>query len=79
MKLKESIDVISFFEKARECTGNVFFHSDEGDILNIKSTLSQYILVSVLCNPDFLKKGRVICTQEEDYQFLSEYLVLQDI
>lgn len=74
MKLKENIDVIAFLQTAKECSGDVFFHSGEGDILNLKSLLSQYVLMSVLCNPALLTNAHVVCILEEDYAKLSDFL-----
>lgn len=75
MKLKEEIDVIAFLEAVKKCDGEVFFHSAEGDILNLKSLLSQYVLLTVLCNPGLLKNALVVCTQDDDYNKLADYLL----
>lgn len=74
MKIKENIDIVSFLGKAKECLGDVFLHTTEGDILNLKSLLSQYVLMSILCKPDLFREARVICTDENDYLSLSDYL-----
>lgn len=74
MKIKENIDIVSFLDKAKECLGDVFLHTSEGDILSLKSLLSQYVLMSILCKPNLLREARVICTDENDYQSLSDYL-----
>lgn len=75
MNLKESIDVVAFLNVAKKCSGAVFFQTTDGDILNLKSLLSQYVLMTILCNPDLLKRAQVICVQEEDYQLLSDFLI----
>lgn len=74
MKLKESVDVKAFLDAARECLGDVFFQTAEGDILNLKSLLSQYVLMSVLGNQNLLKNGQIVCMQESDYEKLGDYL-----
>lgn len=73
MKLKEDVDVSAFLSAAEKCSGNVFLHTDKGDILNVKSLLSRYVFVSV-CKPGELQKAQIICTNEEDYSVLSDYL-----
>lgn len=73
MRLKETVDVSSFLAATEKCTGDVFIHTHEGDILNVKSLLSRYVVVSV-CKPGELQKARVVCTDEEDYAVLSEFL-----
>lgn len=77
MKLKENIDMMAFLNHAKDCTGDVFFHSAEGDILNLKSLISQYMLVSIVCKPALMKNAQIVCTCEEDYERLSDFL-LQD-
>lgn len=73
MKLKESVDVNTFLAATEKCSGDVFFHTPEGDILNVKSMLTRYVVVSV-CKPSELFRAKVICINEEDYSVLSEYL-----
>lgn len=73
MRLKEAIDVSEFLAATEKCSGDVFFHTHEGDILNVKSLLSRYVVVSV-CKPGELQKARIVCTDEEDYAVLSKYL-----
>lgn len=74
MKLKEGIDVVAFLEAAKKCAGEVFFHSAEGDILNLKSELSQYVLMSIVCKPGLLENAQIVCTQEEAYEDLADFL-----
>ncbi len=73
MRLKETVDLSAFLEAAEKCFGDVFFHTPEGDILNVKSLLSRYVVVSV-CKPGELQRARVVCTSDEDYYILSDYL-----
>lgn len=73
MKLKENIDVSALLATAESCSGDVFFHTKDGDILNVKSLLSRYVVVSV-CKPGELQHSRVVCTNEDDYNVLAEYL-----
>lgn len=74
MNLKEDFNMADFMETAKNCTGDVFFHSVEGDIINLKSLLSQYVLASIACKPGLLKSARVVCTQDEDYAKLADFL-----
>lgn len=75
MRLKTEIDVVSFLEDAKKCIGDVFFHTEEGDILNLKSLLSEYVLVSIICNPKLVENARIVCIQDSDYQRLTPYLL----
>lgn len=74
MKLKEGIDINEFLAAAEKCSGQVFFHTADGSILNLRSMLSHYVLVSILCNKSVLEDSKVVCTQDEDYQLLKDYL-----
>ena len=74
MKFKDSVDINAFLDAAKQCTGDIFFQTNEGDILNLKSLLSRYVLMSIMGNPSLLKSAQVTCVQEKDYQLLSEYL-----
>lgn len=73
MKLKETVDISSFLSATEKCAGDVFFHTPEGDILNVKSLLSRYVVVSV-CKPGELQQAKIVCTNEDDYSVLSDYL-----
>lgn len=75
MRLKKSIDIVAFLEAVKQCDGAVFLHTTEGDITNLKSLLSQYVLMAMMHNPDLLKNAQVICIQEENYQKLEEFLI----
>lgn len=74
MKLKQNIDVNDLMQTVKYCKGDVFFHTAQGDILNINSALSQYVLISVLYNRDILKDSIIVCTQDSDYQLLKDFL-----
>ena len=74
MKLKEGVNVNSFLETARKCAGEIFLHTKEGDILNLKSLLSQYVLLSLMGSSNILQNAQIVCMQEEDYKMLSDYL-----
>lgn len=74
MKLQQNIASADFLEKVRCCEGEVLFQSDEGDILNLKSQLSQYIFITIVHRKDFSMKGSVECKNKEDYKILAEYL-----
>ena len=44
MHLKADTDMSNFLSAVRQCSSEVFFETQEGDCLNLKSILSQYIL-----------------------------------
>lgn len=74
MKLKKNIDLNQFLEAARKCEGDIFLHTTEGDILNLKSLLSQYTIMSIMGHTHVLENAQVVCVREENYQKLTEFL-----
>ncbi len=74
MKFKKDIDLLQFMKYIPRCRGEVYFNSAEGDHLNLKSVLSQYLFASVCGDRSFLEQGSVECEQECDYRYLREFL-----
>lgn len=74
MKLKDGIDVLALLDAARFCSGEVFFHSAQNDILNMKSLICQYVLVSIYRKPDLLDGAKIVCTNDDDYSKLTSFL-----
>ena len=65
MKLANITEVDNFLKTVDECTGSVWLESVEGDKINLKSKLSQYIAINALisCESDKLK---LFCSLPED-------------
>lgn len=76
MKPKTDIKLVDFLKAAKTCNGEVYYKTTEGDVLNLKSQLSQYIFLAALAsgkdNP--LPNGEIFCDDEADYQLLSGFL-----
>ncbi len=73
MKIKENTDFMRFMKAVRECSKDVSFQTDEGDCLNLKSALSQYVFAMIFSKPELLCTGRICCAPE-DLPKLSEFL-----
>lgn len=74
MKLKENTDLIGFIKTIKNCRQDVFFCTAEGDRLNLKSTLAQYLFSTLSGNGDILQSGNIECGEPSDYQMLEAYL-----
>lgn len=74
MKIKKGIDINAFLDAIKKCEGSVYYKTIEGDQLNLKSLLSQYILISIIDNPDLADNGIIDCSLEQDYASLGEFL-----
>lgn len=74
MTIKESTDIPAFLSQVKSCNGEVFFKTDEGDSLNLKSILSTYVFAVLVKTPELIQNGSVICEDERDYELLRSYL-----
>ena len=74
MKLRSLNQYIDFMEAVQHCEAEVYFCSEEGDRLNLKSTLSQFLFATVCGDREFLARGYVECAAEQDYARLAPYL-----
>lgn len=77
--LKRPINTIAFINAVKNCSGDVFLQTKEGDRLNLKSSLCQYIFAfaSVSDNTeDFLINAELTCAAKEDYRLLSDYYMV---
>ena len=73
MKLKENTDVVLFLKRVKSCRGDIYFVTDEGDRLNLKSTLSQYMCALLVGRKDILGRSQVECSAE-DGECLADFL-----
>lgn len=48
MRLRSEADIQEFLETVNSCEGGVYLRSPEGDIFNLKSSLSRYVAVAHL-------------------------------
>lgn len=73
MSLKPGINLQAFMRAVRQCSGDVLFETEEGDRLNLKSALSQFVFASAF----FIKlqniKSTVVCNAK-DFQKLIPFL-----
>lgn len=74
MKIKASINLSLFLNQIKLCSDDVTFETNEGDCLNLKSTLSTYIFATLTQNPELLSSGHVICKNEKDFDYLKDFL-----
>lgn len=65
MRLKEKADLVAFIRQVRECENDVFLKTEEGDQLNLKSVLSQYLFVVLAEQHEILRNSKVACSPED--------------
>lgn len=74
MHLKEEINILDFLTAVKKCRGEVLFETEDGDSLNLKSLLSEYLFSMVASNRNYILSGQVVCRMEEDYELLEEFI-----
>lgn len=75
MKINTHADYSDFIKQVEKCSGDVFFDSNEGDHLNLKSKLSQFLLMSVILGNTDMPGGEIRCEKDADYALLRNYLL----
>ena len=78
MKLMNIKDVNTFFKIIDECQGDVFLASDEGDMINLKSKLSQYLAVVNLFSDGYISQLTLVTSTTGDSERLMKYMLQQE-
>ena len=73
-RLSEGVSHTAFLKKVQECVGEVLFENAEGDVLNLKSMLSQFVFAASFLRPEIVRSAQVLCAEPEDYRRLRDYL-----
>ena len=74
MHLKDSVKLSDLISKAKLCKDDVYYKTDEGDVLNLKSLLTQLLLQSIANSDSSLYAGgQIVCSNEEESVHFSEY------
>lgn len=77
MKLQHIQDVNKFFSVVDSCKGKVELVTGEGDRLNLKSKLSQYVsLANIFSNGD-IPELEIVAYDKEDVEKLIEFMIEQ--
>ncbi len=75
MKFKKQIVIRDFLQDVQKCKGDVCFQTNEGDILNLKSKLSEYIfLAAAVSTRDLLSGGEILLANLSDLELLAGHL-----
>lgn len=72
--LRDDIDLAAFFSAVNHCKGEVVFLSTEGDRMNLKSALCQYLFTSVYLHRDIRLEGSISWEDPEDETLLRSFL-----
>lgn len=74
MKIQNITDVDKFFKVVNECSGPVELVSPEGDRINLKSKLSQYLSMATIFSNGYIKELDLIAHDREDIERLIKYM-----
>lgn len=71
MKLKNIQEVEQFRKAVKECTGDVYLKSVDGDVFNLKSALSEYIALGRLLSEQGDSLELFASTREDEAKLLN--------
>jgi hypothetical protein len=75
MKIRNITNPVEFFQVLNKCKGKVILTTEEGDELNMKSKLCQYIAISKMFSEAKIKELELLVSEPEDLTLLLQYLV----
>lgn len=74
MKIQNINDVEAFFKIVDECHGTVELVSPEGDRINLKSKIAQYLSMATIFSNGYIKELDLIAHEKEDVERLMRYM-----
>ena len=75
MKICNIKDPVNFFHQIDKCKGKVELKTEEGDILNLKSKLIQYVsLIQTFKDPK-IGEVELVFSEPEDIKLIIDYLI----
>ena len=77
MKVENIKDINKFFSVIDECKGKVELVTGEGDRLNLKSKLSQYVSLANIFSDGVIKELELVAYEPEDIDRLFKFMINQ--
>ena len=74
MKIKNINNVDKFFEVVDSCKGKVELVTGEGDRLNLKSKLSQYVALANVFSDGTIDELEIVAHEHEDVEKLVSFM-----
>ncbi len=75
MKLTNINNIDKFFEVINSCKGKVELVSEEGDRLNLKSKLSQYVSLAKIFSNGDIPLLEIVAYEPEDIEKLLQFMM----
>ena len=77
MKIQNITDVEKFFKVIDQCKGTVELVSPEGDRINLKSKLAQYLSMATIFSNGYIKELDLVAHDKEDIERLNKCVLAQ--
>ncbi|RHO69114.1 polya polymerase [Clostridium sp. AF50-3] len=74
MKLANITNVDGFFKAVEDCKGRVELVSPEGDRINLKSKLAQYLTLANIFSDGYIKEMELVAYEESDVSRLIKFM-----
>ena len=75
MKIQNITNVEKFFEAINQCKGTVELITKEGDRINLKSKLSQYVSMASIFSNGYIKELELVAYDPKDVERLIKFMV----
>jgi hypothetical protein len=75
MKVKNIKDVNAFFKVVDSCSGTVELVTGEGDRLNLKSKLSQYVSLANIFSSGDIPELEIVAHEQEDVEKILSFMM----
>ena len=75
MKVQNITDIDKFFEVVDRCSGKVELLTGEGDRLNLKSKLSQYVSIANIFSNSEIPELEIVAYEPDDIERLTEFML----
>ena len=75
MKITNITNPARFFEVIKDCKGSVELVTKDGDRLNLKSTLCQYIALTQMFKDARISDVELVVSEPQDFTKLLDFLV----
>lgn len=75
MKIYNIRDIDGFFSVVNQCKGKVELVTGEGDRLNLKSRLTQYVSMAHIFSADVIPEMELVAYEEEDMNKIVDFML----
>lgn len=75
MKIENVKNVEGLFEVLNQCKGKVELVSPEGDRINLKSKLSQMLMMSHMLDQAYIRELELVISEPEDMQRVVNFMI----